>query len=56
MSLRAALGNPTGIIFGEAFFRSLSVCLRSAPASSEGAEKRYSPPSESNFVPSPVQF
>jgi hypothetical protein len=43
MSLRAVLGNSTGIIFGEAFFRCLSVGLRYASASSEAAEKRYQP-------------
>ncbi len=55
MSLRATRGNRAGSFFGEAFFRCLSVGLRDAPASSEAAEKRLSP-SESNFVPSPVQF
>jgi hypothetical protein len=55
MSLNAKPSNPPRDFFGEAFFRSLSVGLRYAPASSEAAEKRYLP-SESSFVPSPVQF
>jgi hypothetical protein len=55
MYLNPTLFHEEPIFFGEAFFRSLSVGLRYAPASSEAAEKRHLP-SESSFVPSPVQF
>ncbi|MEI6336947.1 MAG: hypothetical protein WCQ57_00005, partial [Verrucomicrobiota bacterium] len=63
MFFRAIPGNSRGIFFGEAFFRSLSVGLRYASASSEAAEKRSSLPESptlfrllSSFEPSLSSF